>query len=96
MLSKCANAACSARFRYLHQGRIFNLEVSSLSSNNSGQVGCKIEHFWLCDSCATVMKVVWENGTVNTRPLYSPPADSRSKPGRDHSRRAALAVGASS
>jgi hypothetical protein len=71
MLSKCANPACSARFRYLRQGRIFNLEVTILSSDGDGNVRPKIEHFWLCDRCAAVMKVVWENGAVSTRPLYS-------------------------
>jgi len=96
MLSKCANPACSARFRYLRRGRIFNLEVKTLSTHGGGHVGYKIEHFWLCNSCAAVMKVVWENGAVSTQPLYSPPADSKSKPDRDHARSAALAAGASS
>lgn len=28
MLSKCANPACSAKLRYLHEGRIFRLDAS--------------------------------------------------------------------
>lgn len=79
MLSKCANPACSARFRYLRQGRIFNLEVKKLSSHGDGQVSHRFEHFWLCDCCAAVMEVVWENGVANTRLLRSR-ADSRSSP----------------
>jgi hypothetical protein len=27
MLSKCANPACSANFRYLHEGRLFHVEI---------------------------------------------------------------------
>lgn len=68
MLAKCANPACFASFRYLHEGRIFNIEVKSDSGNRPMQP--KIEHFWLCKSCAQVMKVVWENGAAATRPLH--------------------------
>jgi hypothetical protein len=70
MLSKCANPACSARFRYLRQGRIFTLEIKTLSSGRRGQCSSKMEHFWLCDSCAKAMEIVWENGRVSTRALH--------------------------
>lgn len=68
MLSKCANPACFARFRYLHEGRIFNIEVKGGSVSRPLQP--KIEHFWLCEECAQVMKVVWEDGAAITRPLH--------------------------
>jgi hypothetical protein len=68
MLSKCANPACFNRFRYLHEGRIFNVEIKSEESVRPAQ--SRIEHFWLCASCAQMMKVVWENGKVTTRPRY--------------------------
>lgn len=70
MLSKCANPACFARFRYLSQGRIFNIEVETSSATESRPPSHKIEHFWLCENCARMMKVVRENGLVTTRPLY--------------------------
>jgi hypothetical protein len=82
MLSKCANPACSARFRYLRQGRIFNLEIRALSSDDLGQTGYRVEHFWLCDPCAAVMEVVWRNGAVSTQPLYSAPDGDRSERGQ--------------
>ena len=88
MLSKCANPKCSARFRYLRQGRIFNLEVKQFSPNGCGEASHRVEHFWLCDHCAAIMEVVRENGVVRTRPLHSR-ADSKFTPG-------VLAVGASS
>lgn len=69
MLSKCANPICFARFRYLRQGRIFNIDVNETSAKNSHPLH-KIEHFWLCESCARILKVVRENGVVSTRPLY--------------------------
>jgi len=71
MLSKCANPACSAAFRYLRQGRIFNLELKTPSWDGDAERNHKVEHFWLCDRCARVMEVVWENGEVSTRRLQS-------------------------
>lgn len=31
MLSKCANPACEAKLRYLHQGKIFRIDTESLA-----------------------------------------------------------------
>jgi hypothetical protein len=70
VLSKCANPACFARFRYLSQGRIFNIEMTKTSTTDFRAASQKIEHFWLCETCSRVMKVVRENGLVTTRPLY--------------------------
>jgi hypothetical protein len=70
VLSKCANPTCSARFRYLSQGRIFNIQIKETSTTSVRSASQKIEHFWLCETCARVMKVVRENGVVTTRPLY--------------------------
>jgi len=84
VLSKCANPACSARFRYLHQGRIFNIEAGTVSSDNIGSPTRKIEHFWLCESCAQTLTVLVENGAVTTRPLHLelPEGVPRKKSGR--------------
>jgi hypothetical protein len=70
MVSKCANPACLARFHYLHQGRIFNLETDAVSSDRKSSGIRRIEHFWLCERCAETLTVVIENGAVNTRPLH--------------------------
>ena len=69
MLSKCANPACSARFHYLHEGRIFNIETGTASSQRNGLPIRKIEHFWLCERCAQTFTVMLENGVVTTRRL---------------------------
>ncbi len=68
MLSKCANPACLARFRYLHEGRIFNIETGTVFSEK-GVPTHKIEHFWLCESCAQTLTIVMEHSVVTTRPL---------------------------
>jgi hypothetical protein len=62
MLAKCANPACSARFRYLHEGRLFAIE----SDTGSARIGLmsdpeytggrhRLQYFWLCSSCCRTM-----------------------------------------
>ena len=74
MLSKCANPICVVPFRYLREGKIFNVEIKK--TDKFGQL--KIEHFWLCESCSKTLKVIVENGTVVTRPLRARRALQRS------------------
>jgi len=69
MVSKCANPTCFAAFRYLRQGTVFNVEIKT-ASNDSPSRTSRVEHFWLCEDCARVMKVVWQDGAVSVRPLY--------------------------
>jgi len=69
VLSKCANPSCLARFHYLHQGRIFNIETGAISSDSNRPPTRRIEHFWLCEMCTQTLTVVLENGAVTTRPL---------------------------
>ena len=64
MLAKCANPACSARFRYFHEGRLSAFEPKPdapmrgppadpdyVGRSNSPQ------YFWLCSSCCSAMTV---------------------------------------
>ncbi len=60
MLSKCANPGCSELFRYLGEGRLFQLERTI--TLDGGKATRKIEHYWLCDRCSRAMRVgVLEN-----------------------------------
>ena len=57
VLNKCANPVCSAQFRYLHQGKLFEVEVQYAESLTSGQTKPgngkgHAERCWLCDECA--------------------------------------------
>jgi hypothetical protein len=60
MVAKCANPACLARFRYLHEGRIFNIE-RSVDAGESGQH--RIELYWLCMECSRALKLVSDHGS---------------------------------
>jgi len=70
MLSKCVNSACSAKFRYLHEGKVFRLERSHLHSDKSAGPAHNFEYFWLCPVCSTFLTVVYEKPRVKVQPLH--------------------------
>jgi hypothetical protein len=64
MLSKCANPKCSAPFHYLHDGRLFEVQVTpqkmEVTATQTGDAEPKkrpqkLERFWLCSKCSTTM-----------------------------------------
>ena len=64
MVAKCANPTCSARFRYLHEGELYVIELKADSlkhvpSADPDYIGNShaYEHFWLCSSCSCAMRV---------------------------------------
>ena len=78
MLSKCANPASTTVFRYLHQGRLFCLDIPTdlrLTDPANAAPGRKkaphrTEFFWLCGECSTRLTVVYrKEGGVTTRSL---------------------------
>ena len=73
MVSKCANPACAASFRYFHNGQLFRLETHSASEqiddNGMKKSMRRLEFYWLCDECARKMTLTFERGVgVSTRP----------------------------
>lgn len=76
MVGKCANPDCGVPFLYFREGRLFRFEVGSTAAAVTGEPGDtrrRIEHFWLCGSCARAMTLVCERGeTVRTMALRRP------------------------
>jgi hypothetical protein len=70
MLAKCANPPCSARFLYMREGRIFNIEVVLGRGSNGHPSATKIEHYWLCAECSRTWKVTRRNGGVSIEPRH--------------------------
>ena len=71
MLSKCANPACSAPFRYLREGKLFEMQTQDPVVSIAGpKPPRRVEFFWLCDHCSTELTVVLDQKTgVKTVPL---------------------------
>jgi hypothetical protein len=69
MVSKCANPACTASFRYLRQGRLFLVEsapglAAEALDVELGRQSRRLEYFWLCHACCRSLNIVMENGSV--------------------------------
>jgi len=62
MLAKCSNAWCSATFRYLDEGRLFQLETDPTLESSKTRA---TEYFWLCKGCSTGMTLrLAQDGSV--------------------------------
>jgi hypothetical protein len=59
MLSKCANPTCATAFRYLHEGKLYVIDLRGPArqkprcSSRSGQ----LEYAWLCSSCSLYLTI---------------------------------------
>jgi hypothetical protein len=67
MLHKCANSACQTSFRKLTEGKLFLVETGELDlvqpqADWERASHRRIEHYWLCDQCASSLTLVYERG----------------------------------
>ena len=68
MVDKCANPACSEKFRRLSEGRVFVIEVQA--DDPKGQSARQLQYFWLCNSCCHTMTVMLDRANgVRVVPL---------------------------
>lgn len=97
MVSKCANPACSERFLYLHQGKLFNLTPTpEVEAAGRGFVPALYERYWLCDQCCQRMTLVWGGTEVKLVPLAHEEGASAGKsvaPRNDRPKRNAASAG---
>jgi hypothetical protein len=76
MITKCANPVCSTPFHYMRDGKIFRMEFNPepqlVRSDAAGDPRPirRVEHFWLCGSCAATMTlIVNQDGKVSPVPI---------------------------
>jgi hypothetical protein len=71
MLSKCANPACSTPFRYLRDGKLFEIDITSTDTTADAKKSSRrIEFFWLCGDCSTELTLVKDHEQgVRTVPI---------------------------
>jgi len=75
VLDKCANPACSAEFRFLRNGRLFEIETecSELRETEGKLHDSKrrLEFYWLCDGCVELFVLSSDGQCVTTVPLLA-------------------------
>ena len=81
MLAKCANPTCSAPFRRLTEGKLFQVETKyfpasesrhALPSKRGRMLRHHIERYWLCDNCSSTLTLTFEQGRgISTIPLQA-------------------------
>lgn len=84
MLAKCANPICGAHFRYLKQGRIYNVPIYN-ADERSSMWPQRVEHFWLCSNCCVTLTLVWRNGRAGVQERYPLLTDGHAPEGKPES-----------
>lgn len=86
MLSQCANPTCGRPFLKLREGKLFLVETNRVAKPGepatppfvrARQQQRQVEHYWLCDDCASEWTLVFdrEHG-VALAPLRRPVANA--------------------
>ena len=75
MVSKCANPRCSREFKYMHEGKVFQLGLyrAALTTDlyedrfaPELEPHPRVELFWLCDDCSQMFTLVVHGGNMVT------------------------------
>jgi hypothetical protein len=66
MLSKCANPACAASFRYLREGKVFVADGMPDPASAESDKTCwrRTEMFWLCEDCSKQLTLTRNGNSV--------------------------------
>lgn len=89
MLSRCANSQCSKPFLRLRDGKLFLVETERVTKPGepavppfvrARQQPRRVEHYWLCDECATEWTLIYERDRgVALAPLRRPALSAAAK-----------------
>jgi len=52
MVDYCANPSCGKPLHYLREGTVFLFEVPKIEPDDTGGLGTRLEHYWLCGQCS--------------------------------------------
>ena len=90
MLSRCANSQCCKPFLKLREGKLFLVETDRVTrpgeSRGARQLRRSVEHYWLCDDCATRWTLVYDRERgVALEPLRRAVASVAALAGTAHS-----------
>ncbi len=86
MLSRCANSSCCKPFLRLREGKLFLVETARLKKPGeplgppfvrTRRQPRHVEHFWLCDDCATQWTLVYDQDRgIGLIPLPHPASNA--------------------
>ena len=69
MMSKCANPQCSSVFRYLSEGKLFQVRATDAARLSARKSQARDEFFWLCNECSKELTIAFDPATgVRTVP----------------------------
>jgi len=83
MLSQCANSQCAKPFLRLREGKLFLVETERVPKQGelappfvrARQLPRQVEHYWLCNECATLWTLVYDQDRgIALAPLRRPAA----------------------
>ncbi len=79
LLTKCLNPKCSARFRYLHEGKLFCISNSGAQGQRKTNGGhSELEYVWMCQACSLVFEPMRDSGgEIVLKPLTRTTAKGR-------------------
>jgi hypothetical protein len=80
MLSKCANPACAASFRYLREGKVFVADWLADPERTESDKACwrRTEMFWLCENCSKQLTLSKNRNSVEPVPKGKRPQSDAS------------------
>jgi hypothetical protein len=94
MLSRCANSQCCKPFLKLREGKLFLVETERVTKPGESavppfvrarQLQRRVEHYWLCDDCATQRTLVYDRDRgVGLAPLRHPAVSVAAAAGGAH------------
>jgi len=73
MVDYCANPSCGKPLHYLREGTVFLFEVPKIEPDDTGGLGTRLEHYWLCGQCsATQLLERAADGEIRMAPRRTP------------------------
>jgi len=99
MLSRCANSKCSKPFLKLREGKLFLVETERVTNPGDSspppfvrvvraqREQRRVEHFWLCEDCAALWTLVYDQGSGVVLASLRPTAGRLVLPGTAPTRR---------
>lgn len=69
MVSKCANPECDNEFRYLHEGRLFAVDIPFTTAQSDEPKSTlrprSVQYFWVCRKCFPHIRIEYDRAKGN-------------------------------